>query len=1497
MERSRIYGNRVLAFQRTTFSKNSRDLKPLMQSEYYNYDRRWEFDDLPTPSETVSYTGASCINPPPPTGCQDIYECTDCYSFKYTTQEALLANVPLNYCAWSLDQFGNMVICPIGQVPTTFYPNATEVYCNTGVVDGQSSKVKALQPAAALNNTLMLRSVTIQLDTINNTQDNDFYLKRLDTKNDYIVDFYMGGSKEEDEYGFNNPVKMLMPFDNLTVRTILERNRYLQPELEKNQVELKTRYYYNISQNIWNVNSNCASEGSYSSTVNTNIGLPVRITVGWDRSEGDSLATQYEYNEIGMVKKVIEPSGKFMEYNFDNFWRLIEVKENGNRLLMNNEYHTWNKDNSLTFSEKTNQNYVLNRIYNGALIIDANSDNIVDNQDVIDANNKDKIEFRKGFVDPLGREHSSIKAYSVGNKMFEIHSGMFIRDNWSRTISNHKNHQVIITLGQETPLGLTNNNLNAYSGFIYENDPKSRAKRSSNFGVDVNDLHVVRSNYAIANNIFTSCELGLNLRELQLIMGTGSTSAYRFYRTETYDQDNKVSIEYINAVGQKVATLSYSDNNTKIVTLFVYDSYGNLTRVINPEKQQSQYHFNMIGQLVKETTVDAGTKAYMYNKQGLVSVMQDELGNGQMVGSTPKPYYRIFKYDDFGRVVAVGRTDQFELETKYPVYNSNYHPLLYETTFVGDGPDIPTIIGNEPFYFDYLYTNISSQDWLAQYKGMVGTMGGGGNLSYTPGNITGFGTQFKLINPIILEKETIYGTDALVSTIGKIIITHSYNNDGDLIQRISYSYDGNDNLSQQTIQFHPTNHLGSNPSTPPAGTTTSVITYPSYNYRNSLLEEKVDVDNNGTVDLHYFNEYDVLNRLVAVYAASAQVSDKAQATKLISYVYDDANGLLIEKKQHVEGGANPAEVASIAYNFDVRDRLTAISALNAGNQLMNYQLFYDDNSPSYIDMSNSTVETVNHHKNWNGNINGSLMQYTFSGATNAVSNFNDPTLYGFRYDGINRLTEADATVGDFIVSGTAQEVLNSYQIGDESMTYDKIGNIKTMLRVLKNVQIQPTDPYISFDHFNYNYQAGNNRLMSVTGLSGSQSRIYTYDANGNLLTDNYKGITSTIVGRSAYTYNMVKNGEAITYLYSASDLRIYKKVVTSSGTTEEYYLMDGMGKTIAIKNMQNNSWEYFLSAGEREARLKPLDGLAKFKPDEVQFFAYDHLGNTRMTYTPIATASGINLQIDYVADYYPYGKVLREFANGQTERYLTTQHERDGETGLDYRGARYYDSDVARFLSIDPLSAQFPGWSSYNYVMGNPVINIDEDGRSASEFIRRFFPVREKKFTDKFFPDNGRIIRNSMSEVITGVNLPNAIIQNDMLNYLSDNNRITNNFTPREITSKVNRVNNMYDIKGKFHFLGRNFQKGDQVQMTVTRADGTVETLPTVVASKRRIDMSVDVNAGDPNKQVTTIQIQVTRSTGNNSNYRMKRFLSLEGLISGISNKPISNHRAKKRAD
>ena len=62
--------------------------------------------------------------------------------------------------------------------------------------------------------------------------------------------------------------------------------------------------------------------------------------------------------------------------------------------------------------------------------------------------------------------------------------------------------------------------------------------------------------------------------------------------------------------------------------------------------------------------------------------------------------------------------------------------------------------------------------------------------------------------------------------------------------------------------------------------------------------------------------------------------------------------------------------------------------------------------------------------------------------------------------------------------------------------------------------------------------------------------------------------------------------------------------------------------------------------------------------------------------------------------------------------------ELDAETSLYYgvyppagRSARYYDSWSGTWMSADPLSNKYPGWSPYNYVEDNPATSIDPNGK------------------------------------------------------------------------------------------------------------------------------------------------------------------------------------------
>jgi len=61
--------------------------------------------------------------------------------------------------------------------------------------------------------------------------------------------------------------------------------------------------------------------------------------------------------------------------------------------------------------------------------------------------------------------------------------------------------------------------------------------------------------------------------------------------------------------------------------------------------------------------------------------------------------------------------------------------------------------------------------------------------------------------------------------------------------------------------------------------------------------------------------------------------------------------------------------------------------------------------------------------------------------------------------------------------------------------------------------------------------------------------------------------------------------------------------------------------------------------------------------------------------------------------------------------YTFSGKEKDTETGYHYFGARYYDSGLSIWLSVDPMSDKYPSMSPYNYYANNPVILVDPDGR------------------------------------------------------------------------------------------------------------------------------------------------------------------------------------------
>lgn len=69
-----------------------------------------------------------------------------------------------------------------------------------------------------------------------------------------------------------------------------------------------------------------------------------------------------------------------------------------------------------------------------------------------------------------------------------------------------------------------------------------------------------------------------------------------------------------------------------------------------------------------------------------------------------------------------------------------------------------------------------------------------------------------------------------------------------------------------------------------------------------------------------------------------------------------------------------------------------------------------------------------------------------------------------------------------------------------------------------------------------------------------------------------------------------------------------------------------------------------------------------------------------------------------------------------------TYKELDGETGLYYFGAKYYDPVAIIWHGVDPEAAKAPGWIPYRYGFDNPLRMVEPNGR---------FEIDEKALKDR----------------------------------------------------------------------------------------------------------------------------------------------------------------------
>ena len=252
-----------------------------------------------------------------------------------------------------------------------------------------------------------------------------------------------------------------------------------------------------------------------------------------------------------------------------------------------------------------------------------------------------------------------------------------------------------------------------------------------------------------------------------------------------------------------------------------------------------------------------------------------------------------------------------------------------------------------------------------------------------------------------------------------------------------------------------------------------------------------------------------------------------------------------------------------------------------------------------------------------------------------------------------------------------------------AIRYDSSGNIRSLQRYGNSQSMM--------DNLSYSYTAGTNRLASITNSVGSATQTYTYDANGNATSDSYRGIAFIIYDINNLPVTVYKtSGAIVQYYYDAIGNRIQKY----DGSANTWYVQGADGKTEVITTATTTAPTYTMdNAGQI---LRNGSTLTRY------YYLKDHLGSIKM----MVDASG---NVQSYNDYYPYGMTMlgRSGVNGADTRFRFTGKERDVESGFDYFGARYYDSRIARWMSVDPLAPLHSNYTPFAYCYNNPIRLID----------------------------------------------------------------------------------------------------------------------------------------------------------------------------------------------
>ena len=312
-----------------------------------------------------------------------------------------------------------------------------------------------------------------------------------------------------------------------------------------------------------------------------------------------------------------------------------------------------------------------------------------------------------------------------------------------------------------------------------------------------------------------------------------------------------------------------------------------------------------------------------------------------------------------------------------------------------------------------------------------------------------------------------------------------------------------------------------------------------------------------------------------------------------------------------------------------------------------------------------------------------------------------------------------------------------------SYKYDLMGNILS----LRREGLLNSGNYGTIDDLTYSYKG--NQLVKIDDAAeespsyrgamhfrdyADEETEYTYDANGNMLTDSNKGITSIdynvldlpqcISTKSRVLFKEDSN-DTIYYTYSADGTKLrstYKKAEyrvypynpetsLTSFNVETGLNVGTVGMAKPIAKRLKTKYYYCSNLVYDNDNISAIlfdGGYASVDDDNgivMHFYVKDHLGSNRL----VVDGNG---NIEEVNHYYPFGALMGDRCGVSRNNYKYIGKELDTMYGWNMQDheARWYDPVVGRWMVTDPLQEIYLNVSSYSNVLNNPLRLIDPDG-------------------------------------------------------------------------------------------------------------------------------------------------------------------------------------------